>query len=357
MSRRFPPLDRFAIPHTVGADLCVCPGSGLHASAGADTQVCPYPYLRTALAVLLIVMTWLPAAAQSKPESAQFIFKPGQAVYVTAHRGNGQLDSYVEERLQNAFEKQNVFRLTRKISEADFVFLAYSDYGGGTVQTLICFALLSEQYTQTRGNYDAIREAAFWTDQSKNGWNQYPEPLSGRLVKKFHEQFVGKQAIAQTQAARPKPAAPAGPAHTFARGQTVYVAAYRADGQRDTYIEERLKKAFEARKYFQLCRSANEADLIFIAYSKYSDEYGGKDLRQLTGFALLPKQYAQTGGEIEALREAAIWTQQLKRNVNLFLPSLPEQLSDKLVAQWHEQITTNRNRPAVSSSPDSTNGS
>jgi polyisoprenoid-binding protein YceI len=35
-------LERFAIALTVGADLCVCPGPGLHAANGADTQVCPY---------------------------------------------------------------------------------------------------------------------------------------------------------------------------------------------------------------------------------------------------------------------------------------------------------------------------
>ena len=293
------------------------------------------------LTVLLIALMWLPAAAQSKPDSAQFTFKPGQSVYVTAQRINGQLDTYVEERLRSAFEKQKVFQLARKISEADFVFLAYSDYGGGDLQTLTCFALLPEQYTRTKGDYDALREAAFWTDQSKNGWNQYPEPLSGRLVKKFHEQFVGKQALAQAQAAKPKPVTPASPAHTFARDEAVFVAAYRADGQRDTYIEERLKKAFETRKYFKLARSANEAGLIFLAYSKYNDEYRGKELRQLTGFALLPAQYAQTGGEYEPLREAAFWTEQLKRNTNVFLPSLPEQLSDKIVALLHEQLTTN----------------
>src|SRR5262249_6143245 len=144
----------------------------------------------------------------------------------------------------------------------------------------------------------------------------------------------------QTQPAKPKPVEPASPAHTFARGQAVYVAAYRADGQRDAYIEERLKKAFEMRKYFQLARSAGEAGLIFLAYSRYADEYGGKDLGQLTGFALLPEQNAQTGGEYEAWREAAIWTEQLKRNVTPSLPGLPEQLSKKIVPQLHEQPTT-----------------
>src|SRR6266508_3088463 len=33
-------LERFAIACTVGADMCVCPGLGLHATTGADTQVC-----------------------------------------------------------------------------------------------------------------------------------------------------------------------------------------------------------------------------------------------------------------------------------------------------------------------------
>jgi len=41
-------IGRFAIACAVGADLCVCPGSGLHVITGADTQVCPYTDLQTA---------------------------------------------------------------------------------------------------------------------------------------------------------------------------------------------------------------------------------------------------------------------------------------------------------------------
>src|SRR5262245_23609912 len=41
-------LERFAIACTVGADLCVRPGLGLHATAGADTQVCPCADSQTA---------------------------------------------------------------------------------------------------------------------------------------------------------------------------------------------------------------------------------------------------------------------------------------------------------------------
>src|SRR5262249_26133576 len=39
----------FSTEYTVEADLRVCPGLILHATAGADTQVCPYTYLQSAL--------------------------------------------------------------------------------------------------------------------------------------------------------------------------------------------------------------------------------------------------------------------------------------------------------------------
>src|SRR5262249_39555405 len=72
--------ERFAIACTVGADLCVCPGSALHATAGTDTQVCPYAGSQTALiaerkrfatpgfvpALLLAAIINNPAAAQSQ---------------------------------------------------------------------------------------------------------------------------------------------------------------------------------------------------------------------------------------------------------------------------------------------------
>ncbi len=46
---RFAQLDRFAIADTVGADLRVCHGLGLHTTTGADTQICPYTDLQAAL--------------------------------------------------------------------------------------------------------------------------------------------------------------------------------------------------------------------------------------------------------------------------------------------------------------------
>jgi hypothetical protein len=43
------PAIAYVSAHTVGADLCICPGLCLHAITRADTQVCPYVVLQTAL--------------------------------------------------------------------------------------------------------------------------------------------------------------------------------------------------------------------------------------------------------------------------------------------------------------------
>jgi outer membrane protein, heavy metal efflux system len=73
-------LERFAIACTVEADLFVCPGLVLHATAGADTRVCPHTDSQTALieerkrfvapglvlALLLAVIINNPVAAQSQ---------------------------------------------------------------------------------------------------------------------------------------------------------------------------------------------------------------------------------------------------------------------------------------------------
>ena len=164
----------------------------------------------TTLLILIVVLSTLRAAPQSA-----FTLKPGQAVYVVATRTSGQPDLQIEGRLQKAFEKHNVFKLARKASEADFVLLAESDYSGGIVQRLVCFVVLPAQYEQVKGNHDAVREAAVWTEQSKNGWNQTPEPLSGRLVNAFHEYAAQqsklvaiKSAVSTSGTPEAKPAAP-----------------------------------------------------------------------------------------------------------------------------------------------------
>ncbi|MCI0388173.1 MAG: carboxypeptidase-like regulatory domain-containing protein, partial [Acidobacteria bacterium] len=66
-------LERFAIACTVGADLRVCPGLGLHTTTGADTQVCPYADLQTALVfyALIAALFFLFASATTSPILAQ----------------------------------------------------------------------------------------------------------------------------------------------------------------------------------------------------------------------------------------------------------------------------------------------
>src|SRR5262249_22196758 len=108
--------------------------------------------------------------------------------------------------------------------------------------------------------------------------------------------------------------------------------------------EIQLQKAFEKRKQFPLARHANEADLVFLAYSEYFDGgFQSKDVKTLTGYALLPAQYTQTKGNYDAMRDAALWTEQVKNNGTL-LPRFSEPSSDKLVAKFHEQLAT---RPAA----------
>lgn len=292
------------------------------------------------LVFLLSALMWLPAAAQSQPEVAQLTFNPGQKVYVTAYGAKGQLDTYLEERLQKAFEKQPVFKLARKLSEADFVFVAYGGYNGEYLRNLTGFILTPGQYAGAKGDLDALREAALWTEQVKTGWNVYPEILSGRLVKTFHEQIAGKKINLPATAIALPPSTPARPPVQFQPGQLIYIAAHRPNGQVDSYIQERLQRAFEKQKYFQLALNANDAQFIFLVYSQYEAyaNYDSKDTRQLTAYVLAPQQYAETKGKIEAMREAAIWSGQLRHNPSVWLPKLAEPLSEKLVAEFHQHV-------------------
>src|SRR5262249_44534824 len=97
-------------------------------------------------------------------------------------------DPTVESRLEQAFEQQKFFKLTRKISEADFVFLVYCVYEGGYLDNLTGFALTPEQYARLKGNLDALREEALWQDRMRKGWaSSDAERASGKLAQKFHD--------------------------------------------------------------------------------------------------------------------------------------------------------------------------
>ena len=178
-------------------------------------------------AVLLSTLAWTCVAAQTteqKPGSAQFSFQPGQSVYVVAYRISGEPDFYMEGRIKQTFEKQKVFKAARKASDSDFVFLAYSEYQiiGTTsifnradpsreyLTSLTGFAIAPDQYTRAKGNLDALREASHWHDQATMGRGyRIPENLSGKLVKKFHDEIAGAANQKKSEAATPvSPPAP-----------------------------------------------------------------------------------------------------------------------------------------------------
>ncbi|HKQ78969.1 MAG TPA: CHAT domain-containing tetratricopeptide repeat protein [Blastocatellia bacterium] len=178
-------------------------------------------------ALLFSALAWTLGAAQAtetKPGSAQFSFQPGQSVYIVAYRISGEPDLYMEGRIKQTFEKQKVFKAARKASESDFVFLAYCEYQmvGTTsifssadpsreyLTNLTGFAIAPDQYARAKGNLDALRDASHWHDQATMGRvYRVPENLSGKLVKKFHDDVAGAGGQKKSEAATPvSPPAP-----------------------------------------------------------------------------------------------------------------------------------------------------
>jgi CHAT domain-containing protein/Flp pilus assembly protein TadD len=179
---------------------------------------------------LLLFLASIPAAARQADQSQAtepFKIQADQSVYVVAHRISGEPDLYLEGRLKQVFEKEKVFKPVRRPSEAAIVFLVYSEYK--IVQTghafdrressefLVSasgFALLPEDYTDAKGNLDALRDRAIWYEQATVGrMYRIPENLSGKLLKKFHEDVKAPAGIKKSEpasgaASGPRPPAP-----------------------------------------------------------------------------------------------------------------------------------------------------
>lgn len=145
--------------------------------------------------------------------AADFEFRPSQVVFIHAQTINGSDDAAFENRLQKLFMDRKVFYVTHKITEADFVFWAFTDYRVQTIQ-LDCdkwykpctqekgylafaegFALSPDDYLGGFSNRYDLRAAAHWQWMVGSTTRiSRPERHSRKLVKEFHEQIIHQMA-------------------------------------------------------------------------------------------------------------------------------------------------------------------
>ena len=102
--------------------------------------------------------------------------------------------------------------------------------------------------------------------------------------------------------------APPSPAFKFTKEQKVYVVAVDADSRNisvtkaDLELERLAKTQFKKRKVFRLANTIREADFVFFVMldtsSSRTDEIA---------VVITPSAYLAANGNIEALRNAALW--------------------------------------------------
>lgn len=167
---------------------------------------------RALLVSLIAVLVGLPLAAD--PVSADdFEFRPGQVVYIHAQKVSGSDDAVFENKLRGLFLDRKVFYVTNKITEADFVFWAFTDYRVQTIQ-LECdkwykpcskergylafaegFVLSPDDYLAGFPSRDDLRAKAHWQWMVGSTTRiSHPERRSRKLVKLFHEQTIHQMA-------------------------------------------------------------------------------------------------------------------------------------------------------------------
>lgn len=145
--------------------------------------------------------------------AAGFEFRPSQLIYIRAEMISGCDDPAFESRLREFFLKSKVFYVTNDITQADFVFLAYTDYRMRTIE-LECdqpwkpcskesrylayaegFAVSPDEYLKGFENRDDLRGKAHWQWMvGSTSRISSPERRSRNLVKAFHEQTIHRTA-------------------------------------------------------------------------------------------------------------------------------------------------------------------
>ena len=154
------------------------------------------------LLLALAPITFASEAGERKSASQPFTFRRGQAVYIAAFHPIHNIAHYpassvaaspfiddldFEARLKKEFEKKLVFKVASKLSEADFVFLAYIDESAAEG-----FTLAPQKYSEFKNklDLDAIREAAYGSYVV--GPFRIPTlgKISNRLVEKFQKTAI-----------------------------------------------------------------------------------------------------------------------------------------------------------------------
>lgn len=157
----------------------------------------------------LIVLAWVATPVKG----AENEIRPSQVIFIRAETVRGGIDSAFESRLRSRFLDHKVFYVTNKISEADLVFLAFTDYRMQTV-AIKCemwwqpctkqrrylayvegFVLAPEDYEKGFTSRDDLRGQAYWQGLvGSTSRISIPERRSRKLVKTFHEQTIHRVA-------------------------------------------------------------------------------------------------------------------------------------------------------------------
>lgn len=167
---------------------------------------------QTFLISLFVVLVGL-HLAEDPIVADEFEFRPSQVVYIHAQKVGGSDDAVFENKLRGLFLDRKVFYVTNKITEADFVFWAFTDYRVQTKQ-LDCdkwyepctekrdylafaegFALSPEDYLGGFVSRDDLRSKAHWQWMVGSTTRiSRPERRSRKLIKAFHEQTIHQMA-------------------------------------------------------------------------------------------------------------------------------------------------------------------
>ena len=127
---------------------------------------------------------------------------------------------------------------------------------------------------------------------------------------------------------------------TFKSRQAIYVVAVRGESEDptsfspDPKLESHIKEQFRKEGIFKLAPSPAEADLIFLAISRYTpvemEEVRSELRTSALSLILLPPDYAQYQTDFTGLRHAAIWRQERKARRNVTEKSLVQDFNQQM---------------------------